>query len=206
MKRVAIAAALMWACAGQGLAQQQQTQPEDPRTMSRGELVEELTALRAIVQGGAVRAQRPPGCTTPEHRQLDFWLGEWDVAPSLTSTVIVAESSITLHDQGCMVLENWRPLRGGHGHSMNVYDAADGAWHQMWVASNGGRTAFRGNFADGVMRLDVTNSAQSAPRTRMSYQAIDADTVRQWGEQFDPATGAWTQTWEFIYRRRPNTR
>jgi len=187
------------------LAQQQQAPPA-PQDMSRRALIEELTTLRAIVQGGAVRPQRPPGCTAPEHRQLDFWLGEWDVSPSATSSVIVAESSITAHEQGCVVMEHWRPLRAGHGRSMNSYDAADGAWHQMWVDSNGRRTAFRGAFADGVMRLDVTNAAPGAPRTRMSYQALDANTVRQWGEQFDAASGAWTLTWEFIYRRRANTR
>ncbi|HRP10653.1 MAG TPA: hypothetical protein PLK37_06440, partial [Terricaulis sp.] len=169
-------------------------------------LIDELTDLRAIVQGGAVRPQRPGGCTSAEHRQLDFWLGEWDVSPSVSSGVIVAESSITAHDQGCIVMEHWRPLRSGHGHSMNVYDAADGAWHQMWVDSNGRRTAFRGNFAEGIMRLDVTNAAAGAPRTRMSYRALDANTVRQWGEQFDPAANAWNTTWEFIYRRRAGTR
>src|SRR5262245_20295503 len=92
--------AIVLCAAAPAFAQQQQQQPEDPRTMSRGELVQELTTLRAIVQGGAVRAQRPAGCTSAESRQLDFWLGEWDVSPP-NSAVVVAESSISVHDQGC---------------------------------------------------------------------------------------------------------
>lgn len=201
--RAALMAAALCA-ATPAFAQQQLQQPEDPRTMSRGELVEELTTLRAIVQGGAVRAQRPAGCVSAESRQLDFWLGEWDVSPP-NSTVVVAESSITLHDQGCTIIEEWRPMRGGHGHSINAYDSADGAWHQMWVASNGGRAQYRGAFADGAMRLDRTNTPANNPPTRMNYQALDAHTVRQWGEQRG-ADGAWTTTFDFTYRRRTNTR
>lgn len=54
-----------------------QTQPP-PNAMSRQELREEVTRLRAIVQGRAVLPRRPQGCASPESRQFDFWLGEWE--------------------------------------------------------------------------------------------------------------------------------
>ena len=45
-----------------------------PNTMSRQELRDEVTQQRAIIQGRAVRPQRPAGCVSPESRQFDFWL------------------------------------------------------------------------------------------------------------------------------------
>jgi hypothetical protein len=198
------------ALAGPALAQAPQQQPPAPETMSRQELRDEVTRLRGIVGGGAVRPQRPAGCTAPEHRQFDFWLGEWDVSPSgSTSGIIVAESTITLHDQGCVILEYWRPFRGAHGHSINIYDAADQSWHQTWADATGRRTEFRGTFHDGALYLDILNPPAGAdgqiPRTRMNFQALNENTVRQWGEAFDAATNAWTVTWDLTYRRRANT-
>lgn len=182
-----------------------QTPQQEPRTMSRGALEKEVARLRAIVSGGAVLPQRPPGCTAVEHRQFDFWLGDWDVHPG-QSPVVIAESTVTLHDQGCVLLEHWRPFRNAHGHSINIYDAAEGRWRQTWADASGTRTEYAGSIdAGGVMRLDNLgrNPAGASPaRQRMNFQRIDANTVRQWGETYDEAQKSWTTTWSFIYRRR----
>jgi hypothetical protein len=207
MKPISFLAALCAvAVSTSALAQTAAPQPPAPDTMRRSELEEEVTRLRAITQGGAVIPRRPPGCTSPESRWLDFWLGEWDVAPNATSANILAESTISLHDQGCVIIEEWRPLRSGHGHSINGYDARDGKWHQTWIDSTGGRAEYAGTFHDGALYLDnigpLPPGTPADARLRMNYRAIDANTVRQWGEQFDPATNAWTTTWEFYYHRR----
>jgi hypothetical protein len=182
-----------------------QQAPPAPNSMRRQALESEVTRSRAIIQGGAVLPQRPAGCTSAESRQFDFWLGEWDVSPS-QSPVVVAESTITLHDQGCVILENWRPFRNAHGHSINSYDAAEGRWRQTWADASGTRTEYAGSVdADGVMRLDnLSPSPSGAPRARqrMNFQRVDANAVRQWGETFDAEQRAWTTTWSFTYRRR----
>ncbi|MBY0563545.1 MAG: hypothetical protein K2P58_05085 [Hyphomonadaceae bacterium] len=133
MMRVAIAAAALVLCGASAWAQQQHPTPVE--SMSRQQLREELTRLRALAQGRAVLPQRPAGCTASEHRQFDFWLGEWDVSPSsAASGATIAESSVTLADQGCVIIEHWRPFGGAHGHSLNMYDPATQAWHQTWMA------------------------------------------------------------------------
>ncbi|MEZ5995204.1 MAG: hypothetical protein R3C25_05575 [Hyphomonadaceae bacterium] len=192
-------------------AQQQAQQPPEPSTMSRQQLREEVTRLRGLVQGRAVLPQRPAGCVSPESRQFDFWIGEWDVSPSGSTTgATVAESSITSRDQGCVIMEEWRPFGGGHGHSINNYDADAQRWHQTWVDSTGRRTEYAGTFENGVMYLDdvagTGPGATPGQRARMNYQALDANTVRQWGETLDPATNTWTVTWDLTYRRRAGTR
>lgn len=189
------------------LAQQQQPAPE---RMSRQELREEVARLRAIVQGRAVLPQRPAGCTAVDHRQFDFWLGEWDVSPShSTSGVTIAESSITLADQGCVVIENWRPFGGAHGRSLNMYDPATESWHQTWMSAAPLRTEYRGRFENGVMSFEAMTPLPGVPdgaRSRMSFQALDADTVRQWGEQLDAGATQWVVTWDLTYRRRSGAR
>lgn len=211
MRMVILAAALAAAPLCAAAQQQQQPQPPAPESMSRQQLRDEVTQLRRIVQGRAVRSQRPAGCVTNESRQFDFWLGQWDVSPAgAAAGVIVAESSITLHDSGCVIIEEWRPFGGGHGHSINNYDAEAGRWHQTWVDSNGRRTEYGGAFDGAVMRLDdLTGNGPGAVAgapARMNYQRIDADTVRQWGERFDADTNTWIVTWDLTYRRRPGTR
>lgn len=184
---------------------QQQQAPPAPNSMRRQALEDEVTRSRAIIQGGAVTPQRPAGCTSAESRQFDFWLGEWDVSPG-QSPVVIAESTITLHDQGCVILENWRPFRNAHGHSINIYDATEGKWRQTWADASGTRTEYSGSVdADGVMRLDHLGPPQpGAPqgRQRMNFQRVDAITMRQWGEAFDAEQQTWTTTWSFTYRRR----
>lgn len=201
---------LALAVATPALAQTAQQQPPAVENMSRQALRDEVTRLRRVTQNGAVMPQRPAGCTAAENRQFDFWLGEWDVSPSIaTSGIIVAESTISLHDQGCVIMENWRPFAGAHGHSLNIYDATDQSWHQVWMDATGRRTEYRGTLQDGVLRMDNLNpwpdQNGNAQRLRMNFQALDANTVRQWGETFDAATNQWVVSWDLTYRRRANT-
>jgi hypothetical protein len=206
-RSIVIAAALL---ATPAAAQTPQQPPPAPERMSRQQLREEVSRLRALVLGRAVLPQRPAGCTNPEHRQFDFWLGEWDVSPSgSTSGATMAESSITLADQGCVIIEHWRPFGGAHGHSLNMYDPATQAWHQTWMAAAPLRTEYRGRFENGVMSFEALTPLPGIPegaRSRMNFKALDANTVRQWGEQLSAGATEWTTTWDLTYRRRAGTR
>ncbi|GAN00492.1 hypothetical protein U91I_04158 [alpha proteobacterium U9-1i] len=176
--------------------------------MTTQQLRAAVTRLRGYVMNGGVAPTRPAGCTSPESRQFDFWIGEWDVSPSGQDNMVLAESSITLHDQGCVIIENWRPPTGSHGRSINIYDSVDQQWHQTYAGAGGRRAVYAGAFADGVMSLrNMGAPAANAPPgdRRMNFRAVDQNTVRQWGERFDQATNAWVVTFDFTYRRRPNT-
>jgi hypothetical protein len=179
--------------------------------MSRQELRDEVTRSRRVIQGRAVLPQRPAGCVSAESRQFDFWLGEWDVSPGgSTSGVTVAESSITLHDQGCVIIEHWRPFGGGHGHSINMYDSTEQKWRQSWADANGTRTEFAGVVdAEGVLRFNVLGTPQQGQppgARRMNFQRIDENTVRQWGDLAPEGGGELVVEWDFTYRRRAGTR
>ncbi|WP_219892517.1 hypothetical protein [Aquisediminimonas profunda] len=182
--------------------------PASPK-LKPADLDRELTQLRALKSNGAVVRQRPPGCTEPENRQFDFWLGEWDV--SMTGTTdLVAESSITLADQGCVILETWRPFQGASGHSINGFDSSAKEWKQTWIDATGRITPYGGTMQDGTLIMDdrsgQTLANQKFAKRRMNFHPIDDSTVRQWGEGWDNAKQAWVVTWDLTYRRRPSTR
>ncbi len=188
---------------------QPQPPPPDPASMARADLEAEVKKLRGLALAGAVARQRPTGCTTVDQRGFDFWLGEWDVSAT-GSTDLVAESSITLHDQGCAIVESWRPFQGASGHSINGYDVVAKQWSQTWIDATGRVTHYAGPVHDGTLAMDVIDSAPAFggkfTRNRMNFRPVDANTVRQWGEGYDPSKQAWVTSWDLTYRRRAGAR
>ena len=86
----------------------------------------------------------------PEYRQLDFWVGEWNV---FSGKQKVGESSVRLILKDCVVFENWSGLQGGDGKSFNKYDPVAHQWEQFWVSDSGTTNYFKGSLIDGEMRL-----------------------------------------------------
>src|SRR4029078_8672821 len=89
-----------------------------------------------------------PGCKLPEHRQFDFWVGRWDVYPT-GKDKLVAHSLIENLYGGCVIAENWMPLKGTEGGSLNTYAPEDRQWPQVWMDAANGRVGFDGRLADG---------------------------------------------------------
>jgi len=79
------------------------------------------------------RAQPAAPCTAPEHRQFDFWVGEWTIIigglPGGPPSVVTSEPG------GCAIFENFN---SGAGRSINVFNPADGMWHQTFAFRTGG--------------------------------------------------------------------
>lgn len=166
-------------------------------------------ALLAAQSGNAAtKPPRLPACDTLGHAQFDFWLGEWDVFPNLKDPAKapqVARSRIERLYAGCAVRENWMPLKGAGGGSLNSYDPASGRWHQTWIGSQPGRVEFEGGLAGTAMVLTGFWAGVNGPGKdaliRMTYSPIDANTVRQHGEQSTDHGLTWTTNFDFIYRR-----
>ena len=110
------------------------------------------TALALLLlQDPAAAAPKKP-CTSPLHRQFDFWLGLWDVTDPAGK--FAGTNRIELVDGGCALYESWGSGGGGYtGRSLNSV-GADGRWHQTWVDSTGGRLELGGALVDGKMVLE----------------------------------------------------
>ena len=60
----------------------------------------------------ATVAPAQPACTAAEHRQFDFWIGEWDVQ---VSGQPAGSNSVQLILSDCVIMENWSGAGGNFG-------------------------------------------------------------------------------------------
>lgn len=186
--RSAFIAMMAWALASSAMSQDRPAAPPDPS------------------QQGAVTLARPPGCTTPERRQLDFWLGAWDISRTGQTTAI-GESFITSLDQGCVTLEDFHLFTGLEGHGLFGYDATVNKWRQTYIDARGSYGTGQGGLENGAMTFYFIDPPPppefSGWQRRVHIQRIDADTVRLWAEHENPTSHNWSPLFDLTYHRRP---
>jgi hypothetical protein len=145
----------------------------------------------------------PPGCTAPESRQFDFWIGAWDVYVNGKPDRKVAQSLIENLYLGCAIRENWQIGRPSAGGSLSSYVPAEKGWRQTWVDSSGARVEFTGGWTGGAMVLAGVWPQPGHPTqlTRMTYSRQPDGAVRQLGESSDDQGKTWQPSFDFIYRK-----
>lgn len=146
-------------------------------------------------------------CAAPEHRQFDFWLGEWDVMsdgkPAGTNRVVSIQN-------GCALQENWQGAGAGgiSGTSFNIYDRATKRWHQTWVDAGGTLLQLDGGLVDGVMVLKGTRPAPNGNGTaqhRISWTPNPDGSVQQLWEASQDNGSTWQVIFDGLYQRTDAT-
>ncbi len=149
-----------------------------------------------------LREQEFPCIGAAESRQLDFWVGEWDVRT--TAGQLAGTSSVQLILGDCVVFENWSSTLGGTGKSFNFFNKSSGRWQQTWVDDTGSVTEFHGGFKEGAMRFDAetVNAAGARRQQRLSFTAQADGSVRQFCEASTDSGKTWAPQYDFTYTRR----
>jgi hypothetical protein len=151
-----------------------------------------------------VSAQAPQACSTPEHGQFDFWIGEWDVRTP--NGQAAGSNTITKVLGGCALQESWTGASGTVGHSYNIYDRTRGVWHQTWVDNSGLLLQLEGGLEGGAMVLEgrTLNQAGEAVLQRITWSVIDSnpDRVGQLWEQSTDGGATWSTVFDGTYVRR----
>jgi hypothetical protein len=168
-------------------------------------LVATALALAASAAPGLVAQQppaaRPPACTSAEHHQFDFWIGDWDV--SLPNGNHAGTNKIQPILSGCVLQENWSGVRGLTGTSFNIYDAAGRRWHQTWVDDQGNLLELNGAYTDGKMVLSGEQKDTSGTTIqRITWTPTGKDLVRQLWEASADGGKTWTVQFDGRYRRK----
>lgn len=167
----------------------------------------------------AAPAAAPPAtpsaaCATPEHRQLDFWLGEWDVtirtraAPDKDEW---AEAKGTQRIEailgGCAISEHFTaegPQTPWAGRSFSSWQAKRGEWRQTWVDDQGGYLAFTGGVEGGVFTLygEPRVAGDQTIEMRMVFLDVTPTSLRwEWQRTVD-GRATWLPMMIIDYRRR----
>lgn len=152
------------------------------------------------------RAARP--CAfAPEHRQFDFWIGEWDVFITGTENQ-AGTSSIQLILDSCIIFENWTGGNGYTGKSFNLYNATDRKWEQIWVDSRGGMIKFTGEGRDGNLyyTADSKQPDGTTLQRRLTFFNQGPDRVRQFSERTTDGGKTWSVEYDLTYvRKKPGS-
>jgi tetratricopeptide (TPR) repeat protein len=151
-----------------------------------------------------------PCMSIPEARQFDFWVGEWDVFPNGTNS-IVGHSKIEVASGGCMILENWTatgPVPNA-GKSMNFYNPLTKKWEQNWIGSGGlnnnnPQKFVNGEYRENAMRFDFEQFAPDGDKVigRFSFFNEGPDQVRQFNETSTDGGKTWTTSYDLVYKRK----
>lgn len=166
------------------------------------------TAAHARATGSAAAA-----CSAAEARQLDFWIGSWDLTGRMRTpdgwVETPATNEVRAALDGCVIEERFRMTDpdGLQGMSVSAYDARAREWRQTWVDNRGGYLVFRGGLADGRMTLSTTPAANAAGDTvvsRMAFSDIGPERLTWRWERSTDGGRSWTLLWTLEYRRRPS--
>jgi hypothetical protein len=144
----------------------------------------------------------PPACDGAEHRQFDFWLGDWTVTRPDTGAVI-GRSRIRSASSGCAIYEHWIDASGRDGRSLNGYDRQRKAWVQFWIGSGGGVLRLQGGREGESMVLqgEATGPGGDAQRQRITWTPAADGSVTQHWENSDDGGKTWSTAFKGIYRR-----
>ncbi|HEX7316954.1 MAG TPA: tetratricopeptide repeat protein [Pyrinomonadaceae bacterium] len=164
-----------------------------------------LASLRDDAQFGsvleAVERNARPCKFLPQAKQLDFWVGHWDVQVGGQS---VGTNVIERLEEGCLIMENWSGRGGSTGRSMNFFNPSTNKWRQSYISNNEVIWEMSGEFKDGVMLLEGEMYAPgSAPvMVRVKFYNLSPDSVRHTQDNSTDGGKTWTNVWDSTYIRQ----
>ena len=144
-----------------------------------------------------------PCATSPEGRQLDYWLGDWTIAgPGSSSS---ATSRVHLALDTCLVVEDWDGGRGHIGENIFGYSPDDKSWHGMFADNQGRVHVFvNGKVASGSAEFSGPSRGPNGETilNRIRIVRISPDQVEQIWEKSVDNGSTWTREFRGQYARK----
>ena len=166
-----------------------------------------VLTVRAQASGSAADAPANP-CMAPEQKQLEFWVGEWDLTWPGEKQGTVDHGTNSIHRQldSCVVQENFSGGSTMHlrGMSVSIFDTRARKWKQTWVDNEGGYLDFVGEYKDGQMILarDGVRPDGTKVVQRMVFQNITANEFDWNWEASTDGGKTWQVMWPIHYKRK----
>jgi hypothetical protein len=159
-----------------------------------------LVAMTPPGAGAQGRAS-PAACTEPEHRQFDFWVGNWDTYEAGDSTKLVARNLVTPILGGCVLREVYQQTDGLVGESYSLYDASRKRWHQSWVTNRGALLLLEGWLEEG--RMVLIGREHRSDGTTSLLRGVwwpEGTAVRERADRSTDGGKTWTPVFDLIFR------
>jgi hypothetical protein len=158
-------------------------------------------ARPATGQPGTAQSVRSEKCGTPEHRQFDFWIGDWDTYEVDNRDSIVARNHVDLILGDCVLREVYEGRNGLVGQSFSIYDAGRKVWHQSWVTNRGQVLVLEGRVeGDSVVLVGPDREPDGTPRQiRGIWRRVEGG-VRETAETSANGGKTWKPLFDLIFR------
>jgi hypothetical protein len=193
----------------EALAALERVTPPAPAVLNQLRTSDDFKLLRDDERFKAIVTKLTP-CSTPEYKQFDFWVGDWEVRNAAGN--LLGRNRISKRYGGCVVVEEWEGAGGGSGSSFNVYDQQTRQWHQFWVDATGTNwlssdkqgnpVTLRGGLKDGAMVLTShPDTLPSIGMTRTTWRPLPDGGVRQTFESSQDGGKSWTASFDGFYKR-----
>ena len=160
-----------------------------------------LTGITTMSHAHGTCPRRSPPAPAPEHRQFDFWIGEWDVSDA--SGKLIGHNNIARSDTGCWLAENWRGESGFTGSSLNAWDGQEKVWRQFWIGADGILLRIAGGLKEGamVMEGELPKAGGGVQQQRISWTPAPDGSVAQKWDTSDDGGKTWQESFLGIYRK-----
>lgn len=96
----------------------------------------------------AALADQVPCSANPNSRQLDFWIGHWNV--NYPGAIAPSTSTVSLDLDSCLVVETWIGGKNHAGKNFFAYSPDDESWHGMFADNEGRVHVFEGKVQPGT--------------------------------------------------------
>lgn len=168
-----------------------------------------LFLLKALLVFCLLNAQaqytNTPCKSDPVYRQLDFWIGDWEVYGKNGKKA--GDSKIELILDSCIILENYKTANGAYsGKSFNTYNAVSKQWQQTWVDNVGGTLEYLEGKFDNARMIFHTKpyrfSNDTMAISKLTLYNLSPDKVRQHFEITKDNGATWMTQYDLEYRRK----
>lgn len=168
-----------------------------------------MIAMLAVTQiaAGAEAPKAPAAaCTAAEYRQLDFWIGDWDVFESdgVTKAAQVRVDKIL---DGCALHERYEDPTGLKGESFSIYDASRKTWHQTWVTNRGQLLTIEGRMEGGKLILAGADRTKNGEErlVRGTWEPVSGG-VRESAMTSTDGGRTWKPWFDLLFRPRASSK
>ena len=129
--------------------------------------------MRSMLVIGLLCALQTPTaaaqCRSPEYRQFDFWMGDWDAYDLPDTAKAVARIQVSSIMDGCALREVYVQKERSERRELQPVGRVARRWHQSWVTEPWSPAPARGTprrRADGADRagMEAGRELDAAPR------------------------------------------
>lgn len=162
-------------------------------------------AIGLVLCASSLAAGEQKPCSGPEHRQFDFWVGDWDTFETNDANAVVARTRVDVILGTCVLREVYEGADGLSGESFSIYDPERKLWSHTWVTNRGQLVVLEGRREGDRMVLSGSElTAGGRKHLRAVWQPAEGG-VREIAEISTDQGRSWAPLFDIVFRRRPSS-